>query len=152
MGIIPNLLNTGNVTDWSHTFDLCGLLMHQGQYMLTLDTSSATNMSYMFRDCCAIGTLSELDCTNVTNVSNMFDRCSVVDFGGCKNLGMAFTQGQRLDLSTCGMNLASIHNVLTKLGNTSYPSTVAVHSSIYNDIDPADIASANAKGWSVVSA
>lgn len=129
---------------------------------LTLDTSSATNMTEMFYGCENLQHLSELDCTNVVNVTRMFDGVfHLAEFGGCKNLGNAFggtsAAAHTLDLSSAldadSTPTTAIHNVLSKLGTTTVSDAVVkFDAACYNLADPADIADATSKGWSVVSA
>ena len=66
------LLNTSSVTDMSYMFRNCINL----QVIPLLDTSSATDMDYMFDNCTNLQTVSLLDTSNVTSMSGTFSNCT----------------------------------------------------------------------------
>ena len=71
-----NLLDTSNVTDMSHMFDVCNSLTSLD--VSTFNTSQVTNMSYMFWRCNKLTSLdvNKFDTSNVTNMYEMFSNCT----------------------------------------------------------------------------
>lgn len=69
--------DTSKIADWGSMFAQCGLL-NNIQGLDNLDTSSATNMSYLFADCPLLSTLNlfSWDTTKVVNTRCMFYRCA----------------------------------------------------------------------------
>lgn len=66
------LLNTSSVTNMSYMFRNCINL----QVIPLLDTSSATDMDYMFDNCTNLQTVSLLDTSSVTSMSGTFSNCT----------------------------------------------------------------------------
>jgi hypothetical protein len=71
--------------------------------------------------------------------------------GGLTNLGQSFTGNivnyHNLNLSdSSSLTTTATHNVLDKLGTVSVTASVVFDPVIYDALDPADIASATAKG------
>lgn len=129
-----------------------------------IDTSSATNTYSMFNNCQSLTTIPELDFSSTTKVGPLVKSCyALTDVGGFKNLGNSFvstsSSNHTLDMSDCtNLTATSVHNILDKLGTVNQSGTNAVtdavvkfDSTTYALADSADIASATAKGWSVVS-
>ena len=52
-----------------------------------LDTSQATNMSYMFYGCSSLTTVPDLDTSRATNMANMFYGCSSLTDGNVRCIG-----------------------------------------------------------------
>ena len=78
----------------------------------TADTSSVTNMSYMFRACSGLTSLdvSGFDTSSVTNMSGMFN--------GCSSLGVVSISGWNVASATNGTNFMSGANLA--LDTTEY--------------------------------
>ena len=102
--------NTKNVTDMSYMF--CSKTIESGKVRPTamklatvdvsgLDTSSVTNMSYMFYMCYLLSTLnvSGFDTSSVTNMSNMF---------ACYNYDGTNYPGHLTTLNLSGWNFANV--------------------------------------------
>ena len=64
-------LDTSSVTDMSYMFYNCSKLTTIPQ----LDTSNVTNMAYMFYNCSKLTTIPQLDTSNVTDMYRMFSEC-----------------------------------------------------------------------------
>lgn len=64
-------LDTSSVTNMSYMFNNCTNLTA----IPLLDTSSVTNMQSMFQNCTNLTTIPQLDTSNVTDMSNMFNNC-----------------------------------------------------------------------------
>ena len=69
---IPFRLDTSSVTNMSYMFYGCSSLTSIPE----LDISSVTNMSYMFSGCSSLTSIPELDTSSVTDMSYMFYGCS----------------------------------------------------------------------------
>lgn len=71
-------LNTSSVTDMSYMFNMCFELTSINAK--TFDTSNVTNMGSMFSSCVKLSTLdvSNFDTSSVTNMSNMFYGCEAL--------------------------------------------------------------------------
>ena len=71
-----NLLDTSAATDMSYMFANCPKLTSLD--LSTLNTANVTNMSYMFSDCSSLKNLNLANCNtaNVTDMSYMFSDCS----------------------------------------------------------------------------
>ena len=65
-------LDTSKVTDISYMFYSCSNLTTVPAF----DTSNVTNMSQMFRSCTNLTTIPQLDTSKVTSMANMFYSCS----------------------------------------------------------------------------
>ena len=84
--------DTSSVTDMSYMFYDCSSLTTIPQ----LDTSSVTKMSYMFNGCRSLTTIKQLDMSKVTDMSYMFGSCSLLttvpqlDTSSCKNMNHMF--------------------------------------------------------------
>lgn len=63
--------DTSSVTNMSYMFSSCSNLTTIPQ----LDTSNVTNMGYMFQNCSNLTTIPLLDTSSVTNMNNMFYYC-----------------------------------------------------------------------------
>lgn len=70
-----NGLNTSKVTDFDNAFSAVNLKTVD---LTGLDTSRATNLSYMFCDCSKLETIGDVtfDFTSATNISQMFRNCT----------------------------------------------------------------------------
>ena len=66
------MFDTSSVTDMSYMFSSCKSLTSIPQF----DTHSVTNMSYMFYKCLSLTTIPQLDTYSVTDMSYMFENCS----------------------------------------------------------------------------
>ena len=90
----------------------------------SINTSACNSFQSIFSNCSNLETIPELDASNVTSVYNAFVNSSnVVNFGGFKNLGQAYSTGEnanyssyKLDLSACTkLTEQSLINVLNNL-------------------------------------
>ena len=68
---IPQI-DTSSVTNMTYMFNGCASLATIPQ----IDTSSVTNMSSMFNGCINLATIPQIDTSSVTNMSNMFSNCT----------------------------------------------------------------------------
>ena len=64
--------NTSSVTDMRYMFQNCTSLTSVPLF----DTSSITNMKYMFDSCTSLTSVPLFDTSSVTNMYGMFDRCT----------------------------------------------------------------------------
>ena len=71
---LPFLLDTSQATDLYEMFRDCSSLTT----VPDLDTSQATNLSNMFRNCSSLTTVPDLDTSQATNLSYMFYNCSAL--------------------------------------------------------------------------
>ena len=77
-------IDTSSVTNMAYMFNSCGLLTTIPQ----IDTSSVTNMAYMFDGCKNLTTIPELNGEKLINVYRIFNYCtSLENFNGIINLG-----------------------------------------------------------------
>ena len=70
--VLPFRLDTSQATNVSYIFYNCSSLIT----VPVLDTSQATNMSDMFRNCSSLTSVPDLDTSQATNMNYMFDGCS----------------------------------------------------------------------------
>ena len=79
-------IDTSSVTNMSYMFSNC--------YSLTsipaLDTSNVTHMSYMFYYCYSLTSIPMLDTRSVTNMSRMFSNCYSLTHANLKNVKLAY--------------------------------------------------------------
>ena len=68
---IPQI-DTSSVTNMTYMFNGCASLATIPQ----IDTSSVTNMSSMFSNCVHLATIPQLDTSSVTNITYMFSDCT----------------------------------------------------------------------------
>ena len=66
------LLDTSNATDMSYMFEDCASLTT----IPLLDTSNVTRMNSMFNGCASLTTIPLLNTSNATNMSSMFNGCA----------------------------------------------------------------------------
>ena len=83
--------DTSSCTDMSYMFSNCSSLRQIPQ----LDTSKVTNMEGMFTYCVSLITIPQLDTSKVTNTNNMFRNCKFldnirIDLNSCTNAGYMF--------------------------------------------------------------
>ena len=69
---LPFLLDTSQATNMSYMFQDCSSLTS----VPDMDSSNVTDMRYMFRNCSSLTSVSDLDTSQVTNMDSMFQRCS----------------------------------------------------------------------------
>lgn len=82
-------MDTSNVTNMNSMFESCKNLKEIKQ----MDTSKVTNMNGIFYSCIEVTKIPQLEAGNVNRVKNAFNNCrKLVDFGGLKDIGKAFTQ------------------------------------------------------------
>lgn len=66
------MFDTSSITDMNFMFSNCSNL----KSIPLLDTGSATSMNYMFQNCSNLQSIPQLDTSSVTSMNNMFDGCS----------------------------------------------------------------------------
>lgn len=156
--------NTSNVNNMSQMFQNCITLKTIPQ----IDTSKVTNMSNMFYYCFALKSLPLLDASRLINVSNMFNTCfSLMNFGGFKDYGKAFTQ-QTTNYGYYNLNVSSspnlthdsIMNIINNLydlnitynvanGGTLYKQKITFGTTNLSRINSDEKAIATNKGWNL---
>lgn len=155
--VFPSI-DTSNVTTFARIFESSMEL----EEVMPIDTSKATDLSYMFYNFSAehkLRKLSEFDCTNVTNMNSMFsyyqDRMDYfTDCGGWKNLKINWNDNYGL---RCCANLSyeSCINILNGLwdfrgnGDSTTTRTLKVHQN-FLDLVGDEVSIAALKGWNVV--
>lgn len=181
-------LNTSKATVMAGMFFRCESLTSISK----LDTSSATSLSYLFKECTSLKSIPPLDTKNATNISGIFHYCyeletihelncelvtqvneavmacrKLVNFGGLKNIGKAFTT-KKANYSYYEINLnpstllthESLMNVINKLydlnltydvanGGTLYTQKLILGSTNLAKLTADEIAIATNKGWAV---
>lgn len=157
-------INTSKVTDMSSMFCDCDSMKNAPE----LNTSKATNMQKMYYSCNALESVPELDASNCKSVYDMFyyDK-KLLNFGGLKNLGKAYTQKSTnysyytLDLSySTLLSYESLMNVINNLydlnltydvanGGTLYRQTLKLGTTNKAKLTEEEIAIATNKGWNV---
>jgi len=111
-----------NSTDWTSLFEKNSKLVE----VLGANTSSCTNMSYMFNYCTALTTVPLFDTSSCTNMSYMFQNCSslttvpLFDTSSCTNMSymfyscIALTTVPLFDTSSC-TDMSRMFNYCTAL-------------------------------------
>lgn len=102
------LFNTSNVTNMSNTFLSCGLTEFP-----QLNTSNVTGVSQMFSRCSSLVTVPLLDFGKVKGgTSSMFEyTTSLVNLGGLKDLGKAYSTTQSANYYDYKLNLSYSSNL-----------------------------------------
>ena len=72
MTIVPDKLDSSSVTNMSYMFCYCAKLTKIPEF----DTSNVINMYWMFNKCSSITTIPQLDTKKASNVEGMFSDCS----------------------------------------------------------------------------
>lgn len=151
--------NTDKVSKMQQMFRACKLL----KTIPAFNTSNVISMSGMFQECESIDNIPELDASKVTNIgSNAFYKnSSLVNFGGLKNLGMAYSPTNSSNYSdyTFQLNASNglTHDSLMNVINNLYDIATAgvqtqklVLGSInLSKISSDEVALATSKGWTV---
>lgn len=181
--------NTENVTDMQYMFSGCSNLENLPNY----NTAKVTNMNYFVYGCSKIVEFPALDFSSTTQIDQMCGNClalqkvpllyagkitkvstyvfsncsSLVDFGGLKNLGMAYTQKlNNYSAYSFGVNAStkltheSLMNIINNLydlnvtydvtnGGTLYTQTLQLGSTNMAKLTADEIAIATNKGWVV---
>ena len=159
------LLNTSNIIDMYQAFSGCEKLVSIPQ----LDTSKVTNMGYLFNDCVALKTVPLLDASSIKAINIAFRGCEeLIEMGGLKNLGKAYTQRKQNYAPYC-LSLAaankltheSLMNVINNLYDLNLSYNVADGGTLYRQqfnvgtanlakLTEDEIAIATAKGWDII--
>ena len=102
--------DTSSVTNMGYMFSGCSNLTSIPQ----LDTSSVTNMNYMFENCSKLTTIPQLDTSSTTNMNNMFYYCESlktiqIDTSNVTTTDSAFYHCESLE--TIKLNTSSCSNM-----------------------------------------
>ena len=156
---IPEL-DTSSVTTFTNAFDSCVSLKVVPQ----LNTGSSIKFSAMFNNCKALITVPELDASSCKDFSNMFLGCnSLMNFGGLKNVGQAFSTSVSAGYYKYTLNfdssyklshdsLMNIINNLYDIASKGVPRQILqLGSTNYNKLTSEEIAIATNKGWNVTA-
>jgi hypothetical protein len=127
-----------------------------------LNSSKVENMNSMFYNCKQLTTVPQLDASKVINIVMVFQNCSnLINFGGFKNLGMAYLTTQSANYSLYTLTLSSCtkltHDSLMNVINGLYDiasigvqtQKIVLGSTNKAKLTAEEINSATAKGWSV---
>lgn len=153
------LMDMSDMTiSFSGLFSNCTALL----YVPSIDTSSATNVSQMFSSCYALNQLDELDLSSATNLNAMFSSCySIINLGGFKDLGKAYSTTQSTDYSRYRLVLQDAtlltHDSLMNIINKVYDigakgcnaQTLILGATNLAKLTVQEIAIATNKGWTV---
>ena len=135
-------LTTGALTAHPHLFDYFSALQNVGN----INTTSATNMSYMFNGCSSLTTLDlgSFDTTSVTNMQNMFYGCnSLTDFKSCVwYKSISFTNSSKLTHD-------SLMSIINNLATVTSKRTLTIGATNKAKLTDDEIAVATEKGWTV---
>lgn len=157
-------LDTSNATGIGDMFSFCTYLTT----IPSLNTSNCTSFFQFFRDCQHLTDVPELDASKCINVFYMFyDVDKLINFGGLKNLGKAYSQ-KTANYRYYGLGLTfssklthdSLMNVINNLydlnltynvanGGTLYRQSLALGSTNLAKLTDEEIAIATDKGWNV---
>ena len=122
--VIPDNIDTNNVTDMSYMFKYCSRLTA----IPSIDTNNVTNMSYIFDSCSNLTTIPLLNTSNVTNMSGMFGSCTklvtipLIDTSNVTNMESMFyncsslTTIPQLDVS----KVTNVGGIFTYCENLAY--------------------------------
>lgn len=91
------------------------------------DTSSVTNMSYMFYNCSNLTTIPQLDTSSVTNMNNMFYNCSKLTECYLKNIKANLQVGSGISYGHL-LTVDSLLFLIKELRNTGSAKTLTVGS------------------------
>lgn len=159
-----SLLNSNNVTKMGSMFYNCRELIE----ILELNTNNVTDMSNMFQNCIKVSKIPQLEASKVNRTSSVLTNCmGLINFGGLKDLGKAYTQKTN-NYSYYELNLfystnltyESLMNIINNLYDLNLTYDVANGGTLYTqklvirDINMAkltaeEIAIATNKGWTV---
>lgn len=133
-----------------------------------IDTSNGIIFGWFFRECVKLRTILELDMGNAVSISDMLYNCKeLVNLGGFKNLGKAFTQETNnyskysLNLTSCDkLTHESLMNVINSLydlnlsynvanGGTLYTQKLTLGTTNKAKLTSEEIAIATQKGWTI---
>ena len=92
-------------------------------YLPKIDTSSVTNMSYMFQNCYSLVSIPQLDTSSVTKMSYMFS--------GCQALSTLKLQNIKLAISLNRANLLIKESLLYIINNEAATSAITITLSEY---------------------
>ena len=114
-----------NSTDWTSVFEKNSKLVE----VLGANTSSCTNMSYMFNYCTALTTVPLFDTSSCRNMEHMFDGCVNVQSGALALYQQASTQATVPSyhdgcFTNCGSNTVTVAAELAQIP-TSWGGTMA---------------------------
>lgn len=132
-----------------------------------LNISECTNITSMFQNCSKLKSIPELDCGKVITINDPLYGCtSLIDFGGFKDIGKAFTQKQnnyynyRISMSNLDSTIISkesLMNVIINLYDLNLTYNVANGGTLYvqqlilgtnkEKLIAAEIAMITRKGW-----
>lgn len=152
-GTAPEWLSTVKPAKAYRMFFACYALKE----ITALDTSEVTDFQGMFARCTTLHTLPLLDFTNADPSIRLAGQIEANPFvnsnrltnvGGFKNLSVS------LDFSKC--NILTQESVANIINNLAEPKDelkkLAFHPNVYSAISEDLLASASAKGWSIISA
>ena len=127
-------LNTSNITSFKNAFYSSAI-----KYICTetFDTSNATNMDYMFKDCQSLTSLdlSSFNTSKVTNMDYMFDSCELLTNLDLSSFDMSKVTNATYMVSNCTnlTNLQAPRNINTPI-NFDYR-TLLTHESLMSIIN-----------------
>lgn len=151
--------DTSKGTSFTSMFSGCEALITIPQ----IDTSNATSLNQMFMYCSSIQSIPQLDASKSVNMDNCFAYCyGLVNFGGFKNLGQAYSTTQKASYTNYRLSLASpqklTHDSLMNIINNLYDiaskgckaQELSMNSINLAKLTEKEIAIATNKGWTVL--
>ena len=179
--------NTENVKDMTSMFSDCTNLVNVPNYNTSkvtnlgdflyactsvktfpaLGTPNATTFNSLCYRCSSLETVPLLDCSKITNIGYAFYLCSnLVNIGGFKNLGKAYTQktnnysNYTLTLNNSNLSYESLMNVINNLydlnisynvanGGTLYTQKLVLGSTNISKLSASELEVCTQKGWVV---
>lgn len=139
-------LSTIPPIDFSNASDLSQVFYYCRITEANINTSSATKIDGLFRNCEALQTVSEIDASNITSniskYSSPFSSCYVLrNFDGFKGLKVD------IYLTDCySLSYESLTNVINKLADGVSSKTLYLTQDSVNQLSDDDIAIATSKG------
>jgi hypothetical protein len=104
------------------------------------DTTSVTNMSYMFQNCFSLAGVPQFDTTAVTNMSGMFSFCPSLSKVSMTGVKVSFS------VASCKLSAARLNEIYSNLATVT-GQTITVTGNYGTASDDPTIATA--KGWTV---
>lgn len=166
VAVSPNLLGVPSGTDVTYAFSTTSLssVKVHGQptscfntFMSsnlskfesdTLDTSKATSVQNMLRDCPALRTCVGLDITSATNITGLFDLCYLLQkltFAGETTPG-----GVTLNLTATALSHPALVEMIASLPTAIAAATITITGVPgASELTDAEIAVATAKNWTI---
>lgn len=122
-------------------------------YIISLDTSKATSMEYMFANSSSLESVDcDMDLSSMTNANLAFAACpKLTDINGLYNINVDISFYSSPLVNTCAEQIImALKNLKNSSGIMVYPPrTITFSSTTYNTLSSTQLALATSKGWTV---